>query len=252
MCRGSNPHNAVVRLTAALLFIAVPIMVTAQAAVREAGASPSASAPPVVVNAQPSLSSTVLNQLQNLQQEIMQLRGLVEEQSFEIKRLKQQRLDDYLDLDKRLVELSKRPQVVQQAPTPSILPVAPVENGPSESSIYNEAINRLLDEQDFAGAQSGFERYLSEFPEGQFVANVYYWQGQIYLTEGKTEDAQQSFASIIDEYPEHQKAPDAKFKLAKIYFDQDRKVDAKTLMEEVASSESDASQLAKAFLSNNF
>ena len=40
-------------------------------------------------------------QLQLLQQEVQELRGLVEQQSFELRQLKQQRMDDYLDLDRR-------------------------------------------------------------------------------------------------------------------------------------------------------
>ena len=45
-------------------------------------------------------------QMQLLQQEVLELRGLVEQQSFEIRQLKQQRLDDYLDLDRRLSQIA--------------------------------------------------------------------------------------------------------------------------------------------------
>jgi tol-pal system protein YbgF len=42
-----------------------------------------------------------------MQEEIQELRGLVEQQSNELKRLKQQREDDYLDLDRRLSAMGK-------------------------------------------------------------------------------------------------------------------------------------------------
>ena len=43
-------------------------------------------------------------QLQLLQQEVMQLRGMVEEQDYQIRQLKEQSLERYLDLDRRLKE----------------------------------------------------------------------------------------------------------------------------------------------------
>jgi tol-pal system protein YbgF len=60
----------------------------------------------------PRVTTTVaaegnFSQMQAMQEEIQQLRGLVEQQSNEIKRLKQQREDDYADIDRRLSALSK-------------------------------------------------------------------------------------------------------------------------------------------------
>lgn len=43
--------------------------------------------------------------IQELQAEVRELRGIVEEQSFLIEQLRQRRLDDYIDLDRRISEL---------------------------------------------------------------------------------------------------------------------------------------------------
>lgn len=45
-------------------------------------------------------------QLQALQAEVRELRGLLEQQSYTIEQLSQRRMDDYLDLDRRIGELS--------------------------------------------------------------------------------------------------------------------------------------------------
>lgn len=59
------------------------------------------------INVQDALEANVKLGMQLLQQEVLQLRGMVEEQAHELKRLKQQRLDDYLDLDRRLSKVGQ-------------------------------------------------------------------------------------------------------------------------------------------------
>ena len=69
--------------------------------------SGSSVASPQSVNTPPPVNApNAAYQIQQLQQEISELRGLLEEQGFQLKRLKQQRLDDYLNLDKRLTEIT--------------------------------------------------------------------------------------------------------------------------------------------------
>ncbi len=270
------------RIAAVLLISAASSDAFAQATVRDSqpiipGSGTGAVSTPVTstsVIAQSS-SSNFAYQLQQLQQEVLELRGLVEEQAFQLKRLKQQRLDDYLDLDKRLAELtransqqstigqsgSSQSSIGQSDPSqvsvlssnlPSVSNPIPSVNTEEEKKLYRKAIDQLLSQQDYQGAQGSFSQYLNSYPNGTYVPNVYYWQGQIYLTESNKSAAEKSFATLIDKYDGHQKVPDAKYKLATIYFDQGKKSQAKTLLEEVASSDTDASRLAKSFLANQF
>jgi tol-pal system protein YbgF len=212
-------------------------------------------------------------QIQQLQQEISQLRGLVEEQAFELRRLKQQRLDDYLDLDKRLSEITNSNNVTDiqtstnqtsnaqnnssnQATTitglSNTLPTSSVSDDEEGKKLYRKAIDQLLNKQDYSGAQASFTEYLDKFPNGVYAPNVYYWQGQIYLTESKKTEAEKAFTALISQYKDHQKTPDAKYKLATIYFDQGKKAEAKKMLNEVVASNTDASRLAKSFLANQY
>lgn len=251
------------RLVAVFLFMVYAVDGGAQVNVRESSpATPSANATvasPVLAPpppaAEPPSSYNQAYQIQQLQQEILALRGLVEEQGFELKRLKQQRLDDYLDLDKRIGELSL---TASQGAVPSNTLGASrsltggSDDSAAEKALYREAIDQLLNKQDYQSAQQRFKRYLTDYPQGSYVPNVYYWQGQIYLTEANILSAQQSFSTLIDTYPDHQKTPDAKYKLATLYFDQGKKTQAKVLLDDVAASNSDASRLAKSFLANQY
>jgi tol-pal system protein YbgF len=246
-----------------------------------------------VVETQPGLTPPPLNapntayQIQQLQREVSELRGLVEEQAFNLKRLKQQRLDDYLDLDKRLsavnpanVATTQTPSTLNSSlpnftdqnsstpnaavqnntsnPSPAItgisasLPISASSNAEEGKKLYRKAIDQLLSQQDYNGAQTSFSQYLTRYPTGIYVPNVYYWQGQIYLTESNKAAAEKAFTSLVSQYNDHQKAPDAKYKLATIYFDQGKKAEAKKLLNEVVASDTDASRLAKSFLANQY
>lgn len=252
-----------VSINTAAILVAVFLLFTshhtfAQAKVRES--APVASVPSVSqapVAQAPVASERAFDpsyQIQLLQDEIMLLRGLLEEQAFEIKRLKQQRLDDYLDLDKRLTAQESRKFAPQPTAPAPILPqlVPPVADNAAEKKLYNDAIDQLLDQQDYAAAKLSFEQYSQTYPEGVYAANVQYWLGQIFLTEGDNESAEKAFAQIVESYPEHQKAPDAQFKLAKIYFDKGDKDNAKALLDTLAAGDTEAARFAKSFLAENF
>lgn len=191
-------------------------------------------------------------QLQTLQQEVQELRGIVEEQGHELKRLKQQRMDDYLDLDRRISQLS------QQGSGSSTLadtdePIAgDVLAGKGELADYRAAIDLVLKEQDYDRGIVALEKHLAEYPSGRYAGNAQYWLGQIYLLKSQLEQSRQWFAAMLKDHPDHQKAPEAKFKLGKVYDLLGDKAQAKALMEEVAASNSNAAGLAREYLKQNF
>jgi tol-pal system protein YbgF len=76
-------------------------------------------------NNQPTID--LLNRIDDLQTEIQSLRGMIEQQSFEIEELKKRARDQYVDLDSRLSRLEGNPATI---PTPTA-PVNPVAVDPS-------------------------------------------------------------------------------------------------------------------------
>ena len=84
---------------------------------------------------QGSGQSTVdlLNRIDDLQSEVQSLRGLVEQQAFEIEELKKRGRDQYVDLDSRISRLEGNPAPMTSAPpTEPAAPIAPgqVQNLP--------------------------------------------------------------------------------------------------------------------------
>jgi tol-pal system protein YbgF len=255
----------------AILGVVFPLELMAQAGVRNVADVTQASA---------VSEASAVYEIQTLQQEVQTLRGLLEEQAYQIKRLKQQRLDDYLDLDKRVSELARQQQVsatsqniaggsvannsgerlvdrsVDKTAGASVIAgganAVLGNNSDAANTLYSEAISLLLDKQDYSAAQTKFTEYIDRYQGGQYTPNVYYWTGQILFANGEKKMAADNFELLINEYPDNSKVPDAQFKLARIYFDQDKKKEAREILDKVAASDSDAALLAKSFISKNY
>lgn len=200
-------------------------------------------------------------QFQVLQQEVQQLRGMVEEQNHQIKKLKQQRLDDYLDLDRRLsaagsgTDSTGGSSSTVSAPSGGISTGAkPVSAASSADELksYKVAINLLLKEQKHDEAIAALKQHLQDYPDGRYSANAQYWLGEIYLVKNDLSSAAQWFEQLLRDSPNHSKAPDAQFKLAKVYHMQGNNAAAKTLLQQVIATNSNAAQLAKDYLDGNF
>lgn len=243
-----------------------PVKVQAQSAPQLS--VPTASAPQSQSSAQPptSSSSDLFYQLQTLQQEIQELRGLVEEQDYEIKRLKQQRLDDYVNLDRRLSELSGQAvstdeQATTKPPLSSdgeaatssqIQPSSPSTAQPDEMQRYRNAIDLVLKQKDYAQAVIAFNEYLKDYPNGRYAANSQYWMGEIALLNDELEQAREWFSRILSEFPSHRKIPDATFKLGVVYHKLGNPDRARELLERVASGDSNTASIANRYLTDSF
>jgi len=259
-------------LTAAV-FVTASISTTAQVEVVDSTnrllATPQtpvgSSAPTVIVPESAGDAAELFYQLQTLQQEVQQLRGLMEEQAYELKRLKQQRLDDYVNLDRRLTGLSG------SAPAASTVTASASDNKPANDSAvsasaasqttaqapdemqrYRTAIDLVLRKKDYEQAITAFNQYLRDFPQGRYAPNCQYWLGEIYLLQNDLEQAREWFSRLIADFPDHGKTSDAKFKLGTVYYKLGEKEQAKSLLTEVAQGDSNAARLASSFLSENF
>lgn len=203
-----------------------------------------------------SAESDVYSQIRALQEEIAILRGLVEEQQYQLKQLKQLQLDNYMDLDRR-ISGSAAPQAAEndaaslRNPAPQPVENVSVLDSASEADVYKAAYD-LLNQKDFDGAVSAFKAHLSRFPNGNFASNSHYWLGKVAMLKKDYPQAKNWFSDLITNFPTAAKVPDAQLDLGKVYFLMDDKAKAKALLSEVASGNSDAARLAQRFLTDNF
>lgn len=206
-----------------------------------------------------SIESELFFQVQALQEEVLELRGLVEEQSYELRRLKQQRLDDYVDLDRRISQITGAPpssQPVRAGPsdTSSVVDdAAAVQSMPAEElTAYRDAIDLVLKQKKFDAGIEALQQYLKVYPRGNYSANAQYWLGQIYLQKEDLPNSKVWFSRMISEFPSHQKVDEAKFKLGKVHDMLGEKKQAEKLLREVANSANSAvARMAEDYLKSS-
>ncbi len=181
-------------------------------------------------------------QLQLLQEEVQTLRGLVESQTNEIKKLKQERLEGYLNLDRRLSELSGQMSKASLRPSASNLNAKLTEGAQPaiglavdapgvattqqpdaelEKRRYKQA-RALLKSKDYQGAIQAFNSLVDDFPNGNYASNAYYWLGEIYLVLRESGEAKKAFLTLLDRYPTGRKVPDALYKLGVLHAEGDQ------------------------------
>lgn len=194
-------------------------------------------------------------QLQLLQQEVMQLRGAVEEQAYLLKQMKTQNMERYIDLDRRVGELATNPTAPTPSSAVSALSTSTAQSGekPRYDAAYKLVVNKQFDQ-----ALDTFKQFLVDFPEGKYAPNSLYWIGELYqvISPQDLEASRQAFTQLLDQYPDHTKAPDAMYKLGKVYYQKGNKEKSRQWMERVIAKYGDgvsaASGKASQFLSTKF
>lgn len=224
----------------------------------------------------------LLEQVRSLREEVQTLRGMVEEQGYELRRLQQDSLDRYTDLDGRISTLYQDMEsgnagttalppsaggvsVDPAMPNPSQnsnmiapgaanavadefnasnaagsnagnmavsgnsqlasnnvvsgnnTPVAPAPGIMTEQQLYERALDSLLQEENYQRSIAEFDQYLSQYPDGRFVTNAYYWQGQAYVNLSQFDQARNAFETIVNNYPDGRKIEDAMYSLGTVY-----------------------------------
>ncbi|WP_163832985.1 tol-pal system protein YbgF [Spartinivicinus ruber] len=202
-------------------------------------------------------------QLEALQQEVQTLRGLVEEQNHIIQRMRQEQKDRYLDLDRRVSQLSGGAVSTSTASTVSNTAADSQLNqtvgsdnqdqasaqADIEKEAYKDAFN-LVRQRQYDKAKAAFSALLKQFPQGKYAANAHYWLGEIYFTSQSLDQAKSEFEQIISQFPSSRKAPDAIYKLGRVLYQQGQTDKAKSMLSRVTKDypNSSAARLASALL----
>lgn len=199
-----------------------------------------------------SAQGQLFMQLQQMQEEIATLRGMLEEQQHELSKLRQESLERYQTLDSRLVEGAGTP-----ASNSSTAAASQAERSASQGSdepadpekekLYYDASFDLIKERDFDKAQQAFTAFLRKYPNSQYAGNAQYWLGEVSLVQGDLQAAGKAFALVADNYPEHNKVPDSLYKLADVERRLGRADRARGILQQVVAQypSSSAAQLAQ-------
>lgn len=216
----------------------------------------------------------LLMKVSQLEQEVRELRGQVEQQQHEIESYKARQRDQYLDLDRRLQALSngggeppaargdessdsdrssESPDVsgATGSGAPPVRPDAspeqdavesarPVADAGERQEAYDRAFAKLRNGE-YAAAAEAFRAFLDDFPDGPLADNAQYWLGEAYYVTGNFDIGLNAFQEVLDRFPQSPKAPDALLKLGFCYFELEQWDQARETLEQVRERYPDSS-----------
>lgn len=194
-------------------------------------------------------SAGILNTVNQLQEEVANLRGQVEELTHQVERMKQQQLEDYSRLDQMIAGGAGAAAAVDTsgAIDASQTPVAPKTHVTSDGKAEYDAAYALLRAKKLSEAEVGFNTLISNYPNSTYSGNANFWLGFIYQTRGDLTASEKAFNEVL-KFPKHNKEEDAKYNLGKVYHLQGKTEEARKLLTEVAAGSSNTANLAKTYL----
>ena len=178
----------------------------------------------------PNTTLQLTQRVEALQQEVQELRGMVE------------------DIQNRLQQSTS--QNLQHTPavaaaTSTFAEAAPAPEG--EKGLYQTAYQQLQ-ARDYQTASHTLHSLLEKYPNGENAPDAYYWLGEVALIQGKTEEAQKYFETVVSKYPAHIKVGDSLLKMGYIAYSNEDYPLSKQLLDKVMKQYpgSSAARLAEA------
>ena len=221
-------------------------------------------------------SQTLLDMLQRLdalQQEVQQLRGMVEEQGHTMDGLTQRQRELYLDIDRRIRQVEVAVQAsagagaspgggaatagtiagaaagtaAGAATAAGSAAAATVASDPlAEQAAYQQAFN-VLKEGHYEESVKALGDFLKRYPNSEYASNAQYWIGEANYVMRRFPDAIKEFNKVIDKFPDSSKTPDAMLKLGYTYYEVEDWAHANEVLNELVKRFPDttAAQLAQ-------
>jgi tol-pal system protein YbgF len=181
----------------------------------------------------------VSQRLDEIQNNVRELRGRLEELEHGNEALSKQQRDLYNDLDKRLATGSAG-GAAGAAAAGSAATVAPpgsaVAGANSSSSteqvVYSQAFDALK-AGSYSIAITGFKDFLGSYPTSPLAENAQYWLGEAYYVTHDYDAAAGAFRTVLKKWPDARKAPDALLKLGYTQYAQKQYAAARATLTEV-------------------
>jgi tol-pal system protein YbgF len=169
----------------------------------------------------------LVGQLDQLNQQIADLRGQLEVAAFNLQNLQKRQQDLYVDIDSRVRAIEDGKSA---SPTPSAQAAsAQLE---AEAATHYEAAYNLYRDNKLKSAIDALTALIVKYPSSQVAPNALFWLGMAQAQSGDTKSALVAWRKLVDSFPDHAKAPDSLKAIASVQLDKgDKKAAAKTFKE---------------------
>ena len=203
----------------------------------------------------------MLVKVQQLEREVRELRGRLEEQNHAMEEMRARQRNLYVDIDRRLqrLEAGGAPAAPAASPEGTQPPVsaapqggAPIQGGASAPAsaaggttpaaapivsddgrpVYEAALD-LLREGRYNDAMKAFLDFLGKYPASAYADNAQYWLGEANYVTRNFDAAVKEFSKVVDDYPDSSKVADALLKRGYVYYEMGRWAEARSSLEKV-------------------
>jgi len=173
----------------------------------------------------------MLRNVDDLQSEVRQLRGQVEQLENELRSVRARQRDQFRNIDERL-GLVEGDLAAERPPMPDVLPVDEPLPDADEQEFYEAAFDQLMS-GDYEAAIGQLERFMERYPDGVYAANALYWLAEAKYASGDYEAALLDFETVRKRFPDSDKAADALLKIGYSHFELGNSEDARAALEQV-------------------
>lgn len=174
-------------------------------------------------------------QLNEMGDELNELRGQIEKNTYQIQQVLNRQRELYADVDKlteRLDNTKKAPVTTldpQQETTPAITYSANTD----ENAAYDHALALVRKERNYNEAIRELNAFLVKYPDSTYKPNAHYWLGQLYFSIKKdVPNAQKNFQAVVQNKDSNKRA-DSLLKLGLLSEQMKDKVKAKQYYQDV-------------------
>ena len=203
----------------------------------------------------------IFQRVDELADEISQLRGELEIQSNDLAGLKKRQRELYLDIDRRLRSLENRSSNQSSEVEPVQIPSTAASAGQSsgsdtsassdvnpviettqdaqpsttsseEKAAYQKAFDTLKEGR-YKKAKASFTSFLKKYPNSIYAGNSQYWLGEANYVTRNFEQGIIEFNPVVGRYPKSTKVPDAMLKLGYTYYELKQYEQAKAVLQEL-------------------
>ncbi|HEY4292236.1 tol-pal system protein YbgF [Luteibacter sp.] len=185
-------------------------------------------------------TTSLVNQVNDLQQQLSQLQGQIEELQHQNQQLQDSQKAQYADIDSRLGRIEKggapqgqqpaasatappapsapsaaAPAVAQAAAASAAAAPASAQGQPAstdQQAAYDAAFKSLR-AGDYVTASRGFRDFLVKYPDSPLAPNAYYWLGESYYVTMNYPVAIEAFQRLVKQYPQSDKVSDGLLKV---------------------------------------
>ncbi len=158
----------------------------------------------------------VIQQLEQVQTELRQLRDAVEVQGHDLNQLKARNRDLTEDLDRRLRVLEQRAGAEAPNTTPDTVPNKSVT--PEQQKEYDAAFE-LMKLGNYERSVKAFREFNAKHPDNALADNAQYWVAEGAYVQRHYKQALDEFNKVLNGYPQSQKLPDALLKVGYAHYE---------------------------------